>query len=198
MNGKTGAATAHEDGVLQLAAATTDLDAARELVGRIGGTLYADERAEWQHLPFRGLITVVTDAPDVLDAIGDVGMYLVYRRLKKAGEAAALGLFPMVGAPGLSHQEADAHWRDAHGPLALTHHGFMTHYTQLSVVKNLSGLPLDGFALCGFASEEDLRDRFYSTEDGPAVIAADVASFSDLKRSPRRLIVTEERFALPG
>jgi uncharacterized protein (TIGR02118 family) len=101
----------------------------------------------------------------------------------------------MVRAPGLSHQAADAHWRDVHGPLALTHHGFMTHYTQLSVVKNLSGLPLDGFALCGFTSEGDLRERFYSTEDGPAAIAADVRTFSDLKRSPRRLIVTEERFS---
>ncbi|TNF79574.1 MAG: hypothetical protein EP301_13830 [Gammaproteobacteria bacterium] len=184
----------HEDGVLQLAAATTDLDAARALVSAVGGTLYADERSEWQHLPFRGLITLVTDDPDLLTPIGDVGVYLVYRRLKKAGEASALGLFPMVRAPGLSHQEADAHWRDVHGPLALTHHGFMNHYTQLSVVQNLSGLPLDGFALCGFASEKDLRERFYSTEDGPAVIGADVARFSDLKRSPRRLIVSEERF----
>lgn len=190
------AAPAHESGVLQLAAATTDLDAARQLVSRSGGTLYADERTNWQHLPFRGLVTMVSDQPDTLEAIGDVGVYLVYRRLKKAGEASVLGLFPMVRAPGLSHQEADAHWRDVHGPLALTHHGFMTHYTQLSVVKNLSGLPLDGFALCGFASEGDLRERFYSTEDGPAVIAADVAKFSDLKRSPRRLIVSEERVAL--
>ena len=29
---------AHEDGVLQLAAATTDLEAARQLVGGVGGT----------------------------------------------------------------------------------------------------------------------------------------------------------------
>lgn len=188
----------HGDGVLELAAATTNLEAARALVAEKGGTLYADGRDDWSHLPFRGLVTLTTDEPEALAAVGDVGTYVVYRRLKKPGEAAVLGLFPMVRAPSLTHERADAHWRDQHGPLALTHHGFMTHYTQLSVVGNLSGLPLDGFALCGFASEEDLRERFYSTEDGPAVIGADVAKFSDLKRSPRRLIVSEERFQQPA
>ncbi len=187
-----------EDGVLELAAATTRLEAARALVERIGGCLYADDRPDPNHLPFRGLITVVTDQPAAVHEVGDVGVYLVLRRLKKPGPAAALGLFPLVRAEGMSHEDADAHWRDVHGPLALEHHGHMSHYTQLSVVENLSGLPLDGFALCGFESLEDLRERFYSTDDGPGVIARDVACFADLKRSPRRLIVTEQRFPVNG
>jgi len=99
-----------------------------------------------------------------------------------------------VHFPEITHQQADAHWRDVHAPLALEHHGFMSHYTQLSVVHTLSGLPLDGFALCGFETIEDLRERFYSRPDGPEVIAADVKNFADLKNSPGRLIATEQRF----
>jgi len=55
-------------------------------------------------------------------------------------------------------------------------------------------LALDGFALCGFETIEDLRERFYSRPDGPEVIAADVKNFADLKNSPGRLIATEQRF----
>lgn len=188
----------HEDGVLQLAAATTDVDAATALVQQIGGTLYVDDRADPSRLPFRALITVVTDDPAAVHEVGDVGVYLVLRRLKKEGSANVLGLFPLVRAEGLTHEAADAHWRDVHGPLALTHHGYMSHYTQLSVVENVSGLPLDGFALCGFESLDDLRERFYSTEDGPEVIARDVAQFANLDHSPRRLIVTEQVYRPSG
>ena len=81
-----------------------------------------------------------------------------------------------------------------HGEHALEHHGFMTHYTQLSVVHTISGMSLDGFALCGFETIEDMRERFYSRPEGPEVIAADVKNFADLKNSPNRLIVSEQRF----
>ena len=36
----------------------------------------------------------------------------------------------------------------------------MSHYRQLSVVHRLHGPAWDGFALCGFDSIEDLRERF--------------------------------------
>ena len=184
----------HDDGVLELAAAGSDIEAARVLSERYGGTLYTDDRPDVHGLPFRVLATVATDDLQAVKSVGDTGTYLIFRRLMKPGEAGAIGLFPMVRAAALSHEAADIHWRDVHAPLALKHHGFMTHYTQLSVVENLSGLPLDGFALCGFATLEDLRQRFYSTADGSEVIAADVARFADPRRSPRRLIVREERF----
>ena len=131
-----------------IAAATTDLVAARSLAEEHKGTLYVDERPEWQHLPFRALLTVKAEDPSVVSAVGDVGVYRVEQRQIKSGEAQVFGLFPMIHAPDLSHEQADAHWRDVHGPLALEHHAFMTHYTQLSVVANLGGLALDGSAWC--------------------------------------------------
>jgi len=189
------------DAVLELAAATTDAGAAGELARRLGGTLYADVRtadrkdgAERAALPFRALVTTVTDDVDALSAIGDVGIYLVCRRTIKAGPAAVLGLYPLVRHPDLSHRDADAHWRDVHAPLALRHHAHMTHYTQLSVVHTLRGMPLDGMALCGFASLQDLRERFYSEPDSRSVITADIRTFADTRRSPRALIVSETRY----
>jgi hypothetical protein len=157
--------------------------------------LYADEREHWRHLPFRGLVTVTGSDAGALQALGDVGIYQVERRVIKPGKANVFGLFPMIRAAGLSHSQADAHWRDVHGPLALTHHGHMAEYVQLNVVETISGAPFDGFALCGFVSEGDLREKFYSTAEGPGIIARDVARFSDLARSPRRLVASVERFA---
>ena len=106
----------------------------------------------------------------------------------------AIGLFALVRRSELSHREADAHWRDIHAPLALEHHRHMTHYTQLSVVQRLSGAAIDGFAVCGFDSLDDLRDRFFSEPDSRAVITSDIRLFADTKRSPRRLIATETRY----
>jgi hypothetical protein len=180
----------------EFAAATTNLEMGRELAAALGGVFYADEREHWQHLPFRGLVTVAGSHADALQTVGDVGLYRVERRVVKPGKANVFGLFPMVRAAGLTHLQADAHWRDVHGPLALTHHGHMVEYVQLNVVETISGAPFDGFALCGFVSEDDLRNRFYSTAEGPGVIARDVACFSDLERSPRRLIASAERFAV--
>jgi hypothetical protein len=177
-------------------AATTDLERARTLAESVGGALYADGRENWDHLPFRGLLVASDVQMSALEAVGDVGVYRAQSRVLKPGRARVFGLFPMRRAPGLSHERADAHWRDVHGPLALTHHGHMTEYIQFSVIQTLAGAAFDGFALCGFATEDDLRQRFYSTSDGPAAIAEDVQQFADVKRSPRRLVVRLERFAV--
>jgi len=185
----------HDNGTLELAAASTDIEAALALAESLHGTAYCDDREKGEHLPFRALVTVVTDDPEAVARVGDVGTYVVLRRLIKPGIPGSIGLFPLLHRPDRSHREADAHWRDVHGPLALEHHKYMSHYTQLSVVANLTGFALDGFALCGFESEDDLRNRFYSGPESPAIIAADVANFADLKRSPARLIAREHRFA---
>jgi len=179
--------------VLELVAASTDIEAAARLAEDCRGTLYYDDRPE-QSLPFRALACVVSDDRDAIGRVGDVGTYVVARRVVKPGEAALVALFGMVRARGIGHGTADAHWRDVHGPLALAHHAHMTCYQQLSVVANLSGLELDGFALCGFGSLEDLRQRFYTTPDSEAVIAADVKRFADMRRSPRRLIARPRRY----
>jgi uncharacterized protein (TIGR02118 family) len=185
----------HDNGTMELAAASTDIEAARELAESLKGTVYIDEREGVEHLPFRALVTASTDDLSALSSVGDAGVYLIHRRLKKAGVPKVVALFPMIRFPALSHAEADAHWRDVHGPLALEHHKFMTHYTQLSVVATLSGPELDGFALVGFDSLDDLRNRFFSGPGSEEAIAADVVQFADMKNSPARLIAEETCFS---
>ncbi len=179
--------------MLELAIASTDVTAAQALARRLRGTLYADDRPI-PGLPFQALATLTTDDLESIVATADVGLYLVCRRLVKPGHAGIVGLFPLIRRPTLTHAEADAHWRDIHAPLALEHHGFMTHYTQLSVIHTFFGVPYDGFAICGFATAEDLRERFYSGPDSRPVIAADVETFADTARSPRRLVASMTRY----
>ncbi len=180
---------------LMLAAACSRLAPARETAAALMGTLYEDVRPGRDDLPFRALVVAATDQVEVLAAAADVGCYLVARRTIRAGTAAVYGLFPMCRRRDLSRAEADAHWRDVHAPLALEHHAAMTHYVQLAVLQRLSGAVFDGFALCGFASEDDLRERFFTLPDSRRVIQADILKFADVERSPRRLLATATRFA---
>lgn len=183
--------------IIELAAACSDVQAARRVAQRLGGLFYADERAGARDLPFRALFTTVTDDPEALADVADVGQYVVCRRPMKPGSSPVVALFPMLRRPDLSHRQSDAHWRDVHAPLALTHHGFMTSYFQLSVIHCLAGRDFDGFALCGFDSLEDLRQRFYSGSDSATVIAADVKRMADVERSPRRLITLPQSYPYP-
>lgn len=179
---------------LEFAACTNNLGAARTTASALGGTLYWDPREQFSHLPFRALITCITDDLNQLQDAADIGLYVVCRRIIKPGEPKYVGLFPLVHHPKLTHVQADAHWRDQHAPLTFEHHAAMSHYSQLSVVHRLSGPEIDGFALCGFDSLEDLRERFYSLPDSAKVIAADIQKFADTKKSPRRLVATVESF----
>ncbi len=179
---------------LQFAITSNRPDSLRAMTKKLGGTIYVDPRERWQHLPFRSLATVVSDELGELESSADVGLYLICRRTIKAGSAASIGMFPMVRHAELAHAESDAHWRDRHAPLALEHHFHMTCYSQLSVMKTLKGPDYDGFALCGFGSENDLRNRFFSSEASVKIIRDDVQSFANPKASPPRLIVSEERF----
>ncbi len=174
---------------LEFAVASTDTAGCAKLAGELNGNLYVDERGS-KGSPFTALLTATTDNIEPLAAIADVGLYVICRRLIKPGEPKKIALFPMVHHPEKSHAECDAHWRDTHAPLALVHHEAMTHYTQLSVTHRISGEDWDGFALCGFASEDDIRNRFYTTEESVRVIADDVRKFANPGASPRRLIAT--------
>ena len=171
-----------------IAATTNNVEAALTTSANLGGTVYVDHREAWQHLPFRALLTVTTDNLTDLESCSEVGLYVICERTIKPGHAKVFGLFPMVHAPGKTPAECDAHWRDNHGPLALEHHPFMSHYLQLAVVHRLAGPDINGFALCGFDSEEDLRERFYVSDEGVKIIAEDIRKFANLKESPRRLI----------
>ena len=182
---------------MEVAIATNDLGSIGDIAQRLGGHCYVDDRED-ARLPFRALVTGSTDDVDWLIDVGDVGSYLICRRTIKAGPWESIGLFPMVHHPDLNHRESDDHWRDRHAPLALVQHGVMTHYHQLSVVQTLNGAAYDGFALCGFASVTDLRERFFTEPGGAKIIAEDVGQFADTKRSPRRLVIdraTSSRFA---
>jgi len=179
---------------LQFAIASNHPDALRDATQAMAGTFYLDPREKWQHLPFRALATVVSDDYPELQDLADAGLYVVCRRTIKAGPADSIGMFPMVRHADLNHSQSDAHWRDKHAPLALEHHCHMTHYTQLSVVNTLSGPEFDGFALCGFASEDDLRNRFFTTPESVKIIHDDVRSFANPKASPPRLIVNQTEF----
>jgi hypothetical protein len=173
--------------LLEISLATNDIARAVDIAERHGGNAYVDDR-DRDDLPFRALATVVTDDLSEIAPHADVGLYVTCQRIIKPGRANVYGLFGLVHHPDLTHTEADTHWRDVHAPLALEHHGFMSHYVQLSVVNVINGLALDGIALCGFDSVEDLRERFYTTPVSRDVIARDIATFADTRTSPRRLI----------
>lgn len=180
--------------MLKFALATNDLKGAEAVALALHGTCYADAREKWDHLPFRALVVGTTDRPSLLNTEADVGLYVVAERVKKPGTGQVFGLFPMVHHENLSHEESDAHWRDNHAPLALVHHAHMTNYIQLSTVHRISGPEFDGFALCGFDTEADLRERFYTDKESVKVIADDVQKFANVKASPTRLIATPHRY----
>jgi uncharacterized protein (TIGR02118 family) len=177
-----------------LVATSNNIVACRSLAEDAQGTVYFDDRERWQHLPFRALLLADEAHRERLAAVADCGLYLVESRQLKVGQPSVVGLFPMVAHPQISPAEADRHWRDVHGPLALHHHAQMTSYIQLAVVEQISGPEFNGFALCGFASLADLREKFYSHPDSRNIIAADVARFADVKRSPARLIAGLESY----
>ena len=151
--------------------------------------------------PFTSL--VISNSRDTLADAADVGLYVVtVRRMRHQrrfwppdtvtpGVTAA---YIVVRRPDLEHGAADMHWRDVHAPLALRHHPGMWHYHQLSVDGVLAGAVIDGVALCAFASAQEMSERFFGDDQDRAVIATDVASFSDLAASPRGVRMLEWRF----
>lgn len=172
---------------MEIAIASTQVAACVDLAAETNASLYVDER-DGKKIPFTALLTTTTDNLVRLRELADVGLYVVCRRVIKPGPVNVISLSPMVHHPDRSHEQCDAHWRDTHAPLALVHHAYMSQYVQLSVVHTISGREFDGFALCGFETLEDLRERFFTTEDSVPVIMADIQNFADTQRSPRPLI----------
>ena len=70
----------------------------------------------------------------------------------------------------------------------------MWHYHQVSIDEVLEGRFYDGLALCAFASEQEMAERFFGGPEDQAIIRADVAKFADMTSSPRRVRMTEWRF----
>src|SRR5687768_17780934 len=97
--------------MLQLAAASSDVEKARAVARALGGTVFVDERPDAHDLPFRALVTAVTDDASALLEAADVGAWVVCRRVMKprVGVTATaarpllgvIGLYPMVRNPAM-------------------------------------------------------------------------------------------------
>jgi hypothetical protein len=151
--------------------------------------------------PFAAL--VIGAQREALAPIADIGLYEVevrpmrhQRRFWAADEPSPglVAVFSLVRPGDKTHDEHVAHLRDIHAPLALRHHPGMWHYYQVSVQKQLSGPDFDGFALLGFASEQEYAERFFGNDDDIAVIMADAPKFVDTSKMPATVRTTEWRF----
>ena len=154
---------------------------------------------ETAHLPFASMTIGSNPAVMHHSELADVGLYLVAERamlnrplseLSESELPVSIGIFPMVAHPDLGPSASDQHWQMQHGPLALEVHTCMTHYYQLQVLHRFSGPEWHGLALCCFATEDDLRYRFFNSAAGEKAIALDVRRFADTQNSPRRVIAS--------
>ncbi len=182
--------------MLELVGLGSDPTAAEAAGEATGATVYVKHQDEGDGRPYETMIRASTDRIEVVRGAADVALFVCFSRAIKDERRPlppnrAIGSFPLVAHPDLTHRQADDHWRDVHGPLALASHSAMCDYTQLSVVATLVGRELDGIALCAFESRDDLRTKFFNDDDARAAIEADVATFADLRRSPRRVVLTQ-------
>lgn len=175
----------------EFVAITRDISLARHLAEAHNAWWCFDDRIDKGELPFNALVRCIDRGEALSPGFENcLGVYRVTAREIKAGTMAYVSLHPMIRNPTLTHAQADQHWHLQHGPLALVHHPFLSQYIQLAVNEVLFGPEYDGFALCGFTTVEDLKERFFAGPDSIPVINQDVKKFSDTKRSPRRLIAT--------
>jgi uncharacterized protein (TIGR02118 family) len=84
-------------------------------------------------------------------------------------------------APGLTRAEMARHWGEVHWPIAQVHHPALWRYVQNVVVEPLTAAApeVDGIAELHFRSISDLRERFYDSDEGLQIVAADVRQFLD-------------------
>ncbi|MBT3425428.1 MAG: EthD domain-containing protein [Gammaproteobacteria bacterium] len=189
---------------LEFCLAFSNKDTAKHTAEMVGGRLYEDVNDRDLHNPFAALLCTTHPDLSALLSAADVGAYLIDRREMKTRDLVqpqgpqpgAVGVFTLVANTDMGHDAADRHWRDGHTPLALSIHLAMSNYAQLSVLHCFAGPLWDGFALCGFESEQDLRTRFFASREGEKIIAEDVAKFADTKLSPRRVVAVETRFVI--
>ncbi len=83
--------------------------------------------------------------------------------------------------PSLTRAQMAAHWTEHHTPIVRRHHPAFWHYAQNVVLEPLTAEApeVDGVAEMRFRSVADLRERFYDSDEGRRVVAADVARFLD-------------------
>lgn len=96
----------------------------------------------------------------------------------------------MQRADALTHEQFVRHWTENHTPLALRHHVGLWNYTQ-NVVRRAytpGGNAIDGVAELHFRTPDDFVYRFFDSDDGRAVILADVARFMSRPRPDTALM----------
>ena len=141
------------------------------------------------------------DLAPVLDGLGELRAYRARSRvIKRPGAQTPSGertpgftmVSPVFRAETVSHEEFDRHWVDQHAPLALRHHSGMGSYEQLVLEQTLTpgAADFDGVALLGFATLEDYTERMFDSDEGRAIILADIRSFLNLRRS-ETVLMTE-------
>ena len=111
-----------------------------------------------------------------------------HRQWDRIGGAAEVTRLVFVRRhPDLSHDEFAQHWTTVHAPLAKVHHPGLGRYVQHVITEALTpdAPAFDGMAELGFATRADLRDRLYDSDEGRAVVSADVATFLDLREGRR-------------
>jgi uncharacterized protein (TIGR02118 family) len=96
----------------------------------------------------------------------------------------------MQRAEGLTHEQFARHWTENHTPLAMRHHVGLWNYTQ-NVVRRAyapGGAAIDGVAELHFRTRTDLEERFFDSDEGRAVILADVRRFMSRPRAETALM----------
>ena len=85
----------------------------------------------------------------------------------------------MRRAEAMSHEQFVRHWTENHGPLAQRHHIGLWNYTQNVVRRALTpgGDAIDGVAELHFRTRADFENKFFDSDEGRAVILADVKRF---------------------
>jgi uncharacterized protein (TIGR02118 family) len=81
--------------------------------------------------------------------------------------------------PDLTVDEFERHWREVHGPLALTHHIGLSRYVQNLVLERLGPAhpAVDSFAELHFRTVDDFVHRLYDSPEGRRIIADDARNF---------------------
>lgn len=181
---------------LELVGLCSDSQATVTLANRLGGIAYVNHAGESDKRPYSGVLRVATDDIEAVGAIADVGLYVSFERVIKPlphtpSADRVIGAFGMVGHPTMTHRESDDHWREKHAPLALKSHLAMCDYTQLSFVHTISGVALDGLAMCAFDNRTDLSEKFFNDDQAKADIIADVSTFADTSASLRRVVLQQ-------
>jgi len=182
---------------LKIAAVFTDKAEAEKMANLSQSLMFEASAETTEHLPFSALVLGTSATLMDLKQRTDVGLYLVNERavlnqplsvLNQDMLPASVGIFPMVANAKIGAEASDRHWREQHAPIALEVHTAMTHYYQLAVMHRFSGADWNGLALCCFANEDDLRNKFYDSSEGKRRVAEDIAKFADTKNSPRRVV----------